>query len=36
LPRMLVNGDHGWWRFLLKVAAPYEYLVSWRWRTQPA
>jgi peptidoglycan/xylan/chitin deacetylase (PgdA/CDA1 family) len=35
LPRILVNGDHGWLRFLLKVAAPYEYLVSWRWRTPP-
>jgi peptidoglycan/xylan/chitin deacetylase (PgdA/CDA1 family) len=34
LPRMLVNGDHGWWRFLLKVGAPYEYLLSWRWRAQ--
>jgi peptidoglycan/xylan/chitin deacetylase (PgdA/CDA1 family) len=34
LPRMLVNGDHGWSRFLLKVAAPYEYLVSWRWRAR--
>jgi peptidoglycan/xylan/chitin deacetylase (PgdA/CDA1 family) len=32
LPRMLVNGDHGWLRFLAKVGAPYEYLVSWRWR----
>jgi peptidoglycan/xylan/chitin deacetylase (PgdA/CDA1 family) len=34
LPRILVNGDHGWSRFLLKVAAPYEYLMSWRWRSQ--
>jgi peptidoglycan/xylan/chitin deacetylase (PgdA/CDA1 family) len=26
LPRMLVNGERGWWRFLLQLAAPYERL----------
>jgi peptidoglycan/xylan/chitin deacetylase (PgdA/CDA1 family) len=29
LPRILVNGEHGWWRFLLHVATPFERL---RWR----
>jgi peptidoglycan/xylan/chitin deacetylase (PgdA/CDA1 family) len=29
LPRILVNGEHGLWRFLLHVATPYERL---RWR----
>jgi peptidoglycan/xylan/chitin deacetylase (PgdA/CDA1 family) len=24
LPRILVNGQHGWWRFLLRIATPYE------------
>jgi peptidoglycan/xylan/chitin deacetylase (PgdA/CDA1 family) len=26
LPRILVNGQHGWWQFLLRVATPYENL----------
>ncbi|HLY52317.1 MAG TPA: polysaccharide deacetylase family protein, partial [Steroidobacteraceae bacterium] len=26
LPRMLVNGERGLWRFLLQVAAPYDRL----------
>jgi hypothetical protein len=26
LPRILVNGEHGLWNFLLHVAAPYERL----------
>jgi peptidoglycan/xylan/chitin deacetylase (PgdA/CDA1 family) len=26
LPRILVNGDRGWWNFLLHVATPYERL----------
>jgi peptidoglycan/xylan/chitin deacetylase (PgdA/CDA1 family) len=30
LPRMLVNGERGWWRFLLQVTSPYERL--WRRR----
>jgi peptidoglycan/xylan/chitin deacetylase (PgdA/CDA1 family) len=29
LPRILVNGEHGLWKFLLHVATPYERL---RWR----
>jgi peptidoglycan/xylan/chitin deacetylase (PgdA/CDA1 family) len=29
LPRILVNGEHGLWKFLLQVATPYERL---RWR----
>ncbi|HEY4972069.1 MAG TPA: polysaccharide deacetylase family protein, partial [Steroidobacteraceae bacterium] len=24
LPRILVNGESGWWKFLLQVATPYE------------
>jgi peptidoglycan/xylan/chitin deacetylase (PgdA/CDA1 family) len=30
LPRHLVNGERGWWRFLLQAATPYDLLRHWR------
>jgi hypothetical protein len=26
LPRVFVNGERGWWKFLLQLATPYENL----------